>query len=241
VLADLLLALEHGAFAHAERHVDGIDLGDRREHALVGAHHVAHVHVHAPDATAHGRPDLRVAEIQLGLAQGSLVGRDGGGRLVCGADHFVEPILRRRVAFEQPLRARQLLQRAVQAGLAAGHLGPGSLELCRVTLALDGEEQLPLGHVLAFAELALLEHALDARAQVHVAIRLGLAHEVEGLVDGDAADGDDAHRRGRRGLGRRLFAAGERYEQGERECPGGPHAHGGRLLGEPTGSNVRSS
>ena len=203
--------------------------------SLIRPDHVAGAERGAPRAPVESSPDLGVAVLDARLFELRARRLDLGPGLRLGGDALIEGRLRDGVGAHQFPPALDLGGGVVEIGDAAVDLRLAQRDLGREGRLLDGEEQVVRLDRVAFVEVAGVEEAGDARADIDLVDRLDAADELGALgnrLHGDALDGD---RRRRARLTRRrggFLAAGERQHHRQLD-EGGDHYRDERDECEP--------
>ncbi len=226
----LLLHIEELPRAHREGDVDRILANQRGERAACGLDQIADAVVRAADPATDRGGDLGIAEVELGLLEGSLLVHQvcpGLGELIV---HLVEALLRHRLALHQVGIALLLDLGEVEGRLRLGDAGLHLVDLGLVGRLLDHEEQLALLDLAAFLEIPLLEEAFHAGTEVDRVDRLDASGEVEAGGDVLLRHGHDTDgRRGRLGGRLLLLALAATGQKEAREHQGRKHP------GQPAG------
>ena len=208
--------LQRQEFALADREGDihRVVADDLGQHAGIGADDITHSHLGAADPAGDRRPDLGVAEIDLGGLQ------VGGGRgfvalraLLVG-DTLVADGDRAGIRLQQVLGTLALHRGVLEGALGLLERALRLLDRGLERAALDAEERSPLGDGRPVLEQDLFEIAGDAGADVDTVHRLDPPDEIGGLGDG-ALLGD--HGADGNGGGRRLLGEGARAEAEDEE------------------------
>ena len=190
-----LLQLPH---RHREGDVDRVHADDGGQGTAARAHEIADGVVGEADLAADRRHDVGVAEIDLRLAQRRLALLHVGGGIVLLGLALVDRRLRDVLAPHQRIGALVLDLGVGERGLGRGEIGLRLIGLGLELRLLDGEQQVARLDVLALREIALLEEALDASAQLDLVDRDHAADELEALLHGLARHLDHPDGRGRR-------------------------------------------
>ena len=175
---------EQIALAHLEVGVHRVWPDDGREHSrIVGADEVADVDEVAVDASADGRVDVRVGQVELRGRERRLGLLYRGTRFVTRLLLLNQIGLAAGLLLEDRRRDRVLLFRRRGARLRALRVGFGLVYPRLVKLGLDHEQEIALLHLGAGREVHADEYPLHSRADLD---RLDGARLPGGLqIDGD--------------------------------------------------------
>jgi hypothetical protein len=210
-------------FVDRETHADRI--GERDEvqddRIRVLPHELADLRLRDPDATADGRVDLRVAELDPGLLDSRGGCLHGAPRGLVLRDGAIQVLLADRVHLRERTDAIEVGPGLREPGARLGQVALGLDHLRLEGARVDGVEQVALGDLTALGEVHAEQHPLDPRPDRDVGGPERLPHHLEHdrLVALD--HGHDRHlRHGRRGRLARTTGSHER-ERGHSE-PGDP-------------------
>ena len=218
-------------FRHRVDHRHRLDLRDRDQSVGVRCvHHIAGVHLPQADPAADRRGDTRVRELQPGVVDGALIGRDRALKLANQRLLGVDLLLGNRVLGEQRSIALEIDLRVLQLRLVTGHLPVGLGQHHFERARIDLRQQVARLDVLTFAEGDGQQLSVDTGAYHHHVARCHGPQCVD--VHGDSAfaggsgnHGDGARIRvalAARGLGRICRSAAEPEPGGD--CRG-DHQH----------------
>jgi hypothetical protein len=171
----------------------GIELRDGGEEVVGGVDIGAFLDLGEAGQPGERRRDGRVGQIELGLPDAPLRGQHGGARRLLVAHRVVEVPLGHCVLRGKGLHARQVRGRDLVPGLLLRQLAARLLERRLEGLLVHEEEHLPFLDEGAFRVHALLEKAVHARANLHLARALRLANEFVDDWRIARLDGDSRH------------------------------------------------
>jgi hypothetical protein len=187
------------AFVQGEVGVDRVHAGDGGEgRGLAGAHEVAGCYQMTVHAAVEGRGHAGVTEVDPGEVQI----RPGLDEIGLGRVAFGLPLFHFRfgggVLLQQGKLPVALLAGAQQLSLGGGQLAFGLLHLGPVGVLFDEEKQIALFDDVPVLEVDAGEETLDARLELNLVHRLGVAGQVDVVGHRLLYRPANGHRRGRR-------------------------------------------
>ncbi len=166
--ADARLDLRHAVLRHRELDVDRVELGDDGDaRRVAGADVVADVDRAQADPAVHRRDDPGVGEVEAGAAFVGPVDDQGGLELLDRRGLGVDVLAGDRILAQQGLVALQLHPAVLEHGLVAHARSDRLLQRGLERPRIDGREQLPFLHHLAFGEGDRGDQPRDLRPHRH--------------------------------------------------------------------------
>ena len=207
--------IEIGPLADIEDDIDRVELDEGGQHVARRADEVADAVGGPPDTPGERRVDARIAEVEFRLLEFRLAGVDRRHRRLLVGQRLIEGFLTDVAVAEQAARPLVVLTAADDLRLRLDHPRRRDIDRRLIRGPLDREQQRPRRHILALAEFACDEEALNAGPQIDLIDGDDAADILDGRLELSPRNRSDDHRGRRRRRRLRLFliAAG-----GESEC-----------------------